>query len=447
MNRFRWLRRFWWWLVSFWLKQRRLIIYVSGGSIVLFVVLKNLWLFLPQFKPARRIGIIGQYTLENLPKSIRERLNSSLFQAESDGSPNPLLADDYRLSPDGLTYQVRLKPGSLWSDGTNLKSQDLSFSLPDVTVSYPDDLTVEFKLSQPYAPFLQLLTQPLFKSSTVGAGGYSIKDSDWQGQYLKRLRLVGPNEELDYRFYFSHSAAWLGFRLGEVDRLENLLLNPAEGRWDGRVEVTGRLNRQVYVGLLFNLENASVSNKSLRQALAYALKEKAPDQSSRALSPVSPDSWAFNAEVKPYDFNPAQARELFAKYQEEAPAEAELSLTIGTSISLLKQAEAVAASWNEVLPLQAGVRIVNSLEPDWQVMLAAQEIPSDPDQHAFWHSTQSTNLTGYSDLRVDKLLEDGRQISHPDRRREIYQDFQRFLAEDLPAIFLYHPTSYTLSRQ
>jgi len=77
----------------------------------------------------------------------------------------------------------------------------------------------------------------------------------------------------------------------------------------------------------------------------------------------------------------------------------------------------------------------------------AQEIPPDPDQHALWHSTQPTNLTHYSDLKVDKLLEDGRQISDQARRREIYQDFQRFLVEDSPAIFLSHPVTYTITRK
>ncbi|MCG2691827.1 hypothetical protein L6272_03300, partial [Microgenomates group bacterium] len=93
------------------------------------------------------------------------------------------------------------------------------------------------------------------------------------------------------------------------------------------------------------------------------------------------------------------------------------------------------------------VKIVNSIDPDFQALLVAQEIPLDPDQHALWHSTQDTNITHYSDLKIDKLLEDGRKISDQAKRKEIYQDFQRFLLEDSPAIFLSYPTTYTISRK
>jgi ABC-type transport system substrate-binding protein len=100
----------------------------------------------------------------------------------------------------------------------------------------------------------------------------------------------------------------------------------------------------------------------------------------------------------------------------------------------LELAEAVAASWQE-RQSPGHVKTVDSLEPGWQAILVAQEIPG-PDQHSLWHSTQPTNLTHYSDLKVDKLLEDGRQISDQAQRKEIYVDFQRFLVEDSPGFFL-----------
>ncbi len=36
---------------------------------------------------------------------------------------------------------------------------------------------------------------------------------------------------------------------------------------------------------------------------------------------------------------------------------------------------------------------------------------------------------------------------HPEEREKIYLDFQRFLVEDAPAAFLFHPTFYTISRK
>ena len=48
--------------------------------------------------------------------------------------------------------------------------------------------------------------------------------------------------------------------------------------------------------------------------------------------------------------------------------------------------------------------------------------------------------------KIDKLLESGRKESDQEKREKIYFDFQRYLVEDAPAVFLFHPTTYTISR-
>lgn len=437
-----------WWLMSFYRKEKKLIWSGTIVGIAVFILLKNVLPLLPQFKPKLKVGLVGQYTLNTLPLLVTKTLGKGLFKLTPAGEVEPDLAESWRLTDEGTRYLVYLAPDRLWNDSSPINSTDLNFDLPDVSVAYPDEKTVEFKLKQPYSPFLTLLTRPVFKNRISGAGEYSIKSIEWQGQFLKRIRLVGPAQELEYKFYLSQQAGWLGFKLGEVDRLENLIVNPLDERWQKKVRLESRLNRQAYLAVLFNLTDPNLSNKSLRQALAYAIRSKADDTPARALSPISPDSWAYNPSVKPYNYSASQARELWEKFREESGGEAEsLELTLGTSASFLILAETIARDWEETLGIKVNVRSVNSLEPGWQAVLVAQEIPLDPDQHALWHSTQKTNLTHYSDLKVDKLLEDGRQIFDQDERREIYQDFQRFIVEDSPAIFLYHPTVYTISRK
>ena len=66
-----------------------------------------------------------------------------------------------------------------------------------------------------------------------------------------------------------------------------------------------------YLAILFNLENDKLSSKALRQSLAYAIKDKSPDEDSRALTPINPSSWAYNPKVKPYNYSQEQAEELF----------------------------------------------------------------------------------------------------------------------------------------
>ncbi len=440
-------RKPWWWLKSFFGKQKKLILSAGVIGIALVVLLRNVLPLMPQLKPKIKVGLVGQYTLNTLPLEVTQTLGRGLFQLTPEGQIEPDLAQNWQVDDKETQYLVYLNPDLFWNDNTPLLSSDITFDLPDVTVSYPDEKTLKFQLTQPYSPFLSLLTRPVFKNKTLGAGDYSIKSIDWQGQFLKHLRLGGADRELDYKFYLSHQAAWLGFKLGEVDRLDNLIVNPLDEQWQKKVNLESRLNKQAYLGILFNASDAKLSNKSLRQALAYSVKVKSPDEASRALSPISPDSWAYNRSVKPYNFNAQQAQDLFAKFEEESSPSGQLELTLGTSASFLSLAETIAQDWQETLKIKVNVKTVNSLEPDWQAILVAQEIPLDPDQHALWHSTQKTNITHYSDLKVDKLLEDGRQISDQAKRQEIYQDFQRFIVEDSPAIFLSHPTTYTISRK
>jgi peptide/nickel transport system substrate-binding protein len=74
-------------------------------------------------------------------------------------------------------------------------------------------------------------------------------------------------------------------------------------------------------------------------------------------------------------------------------------------------------------------------------------MPKDPDQYMLWHSSQQNNISNYKNLRIDKLLEDGRQTQDQDQRVKLYEDFQKYLLDDPPATFLYFPYVYDIKRK
>ncbi len=45
----------------------------------------------------------------------------------------------------------------------------------------------------------------------------------------------------------------------------------------------------------------------------------------------------------------------------------------------------------------------------------------------------------YDNSNADKLLEESRQILDPIERTKKYEDFEKILVEDAPAVFLYSP--------
>ncbi len=84
---------------------------------------------------------------------------------------------------------------------------------------------------------------------------------------------------------------------------------------------------------------------------------------------------------------------------------------------------------------------------DVQAVLLSREVPADPDQYTWWHSNQSANISNYQNPRVDKLLEDARKETDQQRRKVMYLEFQRYLVEDVPAMFLYYVTEHDVDRK
>ena len=90
-------------------------------------------------------------------------------------------------------------------------------------------------------------------------------------------------------------------------------------------------------------------------------------------------------------------------------ASASSQLILSTFPAYLDTAQTIANSWN-AQGIKTTVKVENSLVPNFQVFLFAQDLPPDPDQYPLWHSTQTTtNITGYVNVKIDKLLEDGKR--------------------------------------
>jgi len=123
-----------------------------------------------------------------------------------------------------------------------------------------------------------------------------------------------------------------------------------------------------------------------------------------------------------------------------------LTLKLSTVPLLVNVAEKIARDWGAV-GVKTSVQASSGVPEVFDAFLAIFDIPKDPDQYALWHSNQNiTNITNYANPRIDKLLEDGRTQIEQTARQKIYLDFQRFLLEDAPVVFLYHPTLYTVFR-
>ena len=433
-------RLFFWVSKAFFKKHKKLIFITGFLGIALAIFVVKILPVLPLPRPTERIGLIGKYASDELPLEILQKLSQGLTVVAQDGSAVESLAS-WQINDKATVYTFRLKDNLFWQDGTEVRAPEIDFGFTDVEQEILDQKTIRFTLKEPFVPFPVILSKPLFKKELLGVGPYKVASIKEKTGIVESIKLAGPEKNILYKFYPTLEIAAKAFKLGEIDVLHEALVNPLPEDWQESLKEEKLLKKNQYVAVFLNNDDEFLKEKAVRQALAYALKK--PEGEKRALGPISPLSWAYSSEVKKYDFDSNKARELLGKNKEEA---AKIVIKLSTTQPFLTKAEEIEKSWEEALGIMVEVLVINTISDDFQALLMAQEIPADPDQYALWHSTQDQNFIHYKSPKVDKILEDGRKEADIIRRKELYADFQKFLLEDCPVIFLYHPEVYTIKR-
>lgn len=409
-----------------------------GIGLLLFLILSAL---MPKLVSSKKeyLGMPGRYHIQNLPQEILTMIGQGLTSTSPSGEVEAQLAESWEIKEDGKLWIFHLKSGLKWHDGTEVSSQSLQYSFEDVHIERPDKSTISFRLNNAFSPFLSVVSRPTFKKGLLGTGEWKVQQISLAGEFVEELSLIhNDGRQRVIKFYPTEERAKDAYKLGEVDELTNIIDPSPFDSWN-TAKVIAQQNKRRYVAIFFNTSIAPFTdNKSLRQALSYAIN-KQQLSGERSISPTNPDSWAFNPHVKTYDYNVERAAELIGKN----PPEIKLSVTP----FLLEDAEKIAKDW-EAVGIKTQVQVVNLLPGDYQAFLGIHESPDDPDQYAFWHSSQkdTSNISRFSNPRIDKLLENGRLETDREERKKIYFDFQRFLLEDAPAIFLYHPSTFDIIR-
>lgn len=396
------------------------------------------------------IGFVGRYSVDDLPLQIQNEISFGLTKIDEKSNVVPGLAESWETQNEGRVWLFYLGDFK-WQDGSRVLAKDIVYKFSDVETEVIGEKTIKFSLKDPFSPFPSVVSRPVFKRGLLGVGDSKVLKitNITGGKFIESIKLSSINKsstDKEYRFYPTEDAARIAFKLAEVTKLNNLV-DPKELKDWKNLNISPKIREDLYAGVFINNQDPIFSDKSARQALAYAI-DKDKFDSERALGPISPFSWAYNPQIKQYNYNPKRARELLSDLPKEQRNN--LSIQLATTPTLLSYAEKIKSDWDEI-GVSTKIQVSNTVPESFQALLAIQAIPPDPDQYSSWHSTQEqTNITKYKNSkesqRIDKLLEDGRRILDQEERKKIYLDFQRFLVEDCPVIFLFHPTTYSISK-
>ena len=184
-------------------------------------------------------------------------VSEGLLEFDYDMNPTPLLATEWTVAEDGLTYTFKLREGVKWHDGEDFTAEDVKFSILTAAqfhsrnrstfskiaeIETPDDYTVILHLSEPtpfllkafssmespvvpshlYGPDENPLTHPN-NTAPIGTGPFVFKE--WvRGSHVvweKNPNYWNPElpkvDTLVAKFVLDASARTIAFETGDVD--------------------------------------------------------------------------------------------------------------------------------------------------------------------------------------------------------------------------------------
>lgn len=414
------------------------------------------------------------------------------WSVSTDGKTYDFTISDSHFWQDGepLTVEDVLFTFELSKELSSKHNYDtIGSPLVDVDIKKIDERGIRFTLPQSNATFFEAVSVYIvpkhrlgeidikdipfdsFAKYPLGSGAYEVYRSEPNVVYLRASNYYPRKPKINtfvYRLYSNYEALEAAFRngildaMGTVDEFSVSYKEEYAGFEQYSVVLNSRL-RMIFI----NTRKERLENKDIRIALNHitdkkALLEKAQISGEIAYGPIAQSSWAYKEDsIVKYEYDPQKAEEIFTRlgykkieskeyYETEDEKILNFSLSYYDNILNERIALALKELWK-----QEGV--VLDLEPlsytqltqeivatrDFEMLMYEVETTIDPDQYNLWHSLKANypdlNLSGYSYDRVDILLEEARQSLKEDKRMSNYALFQKYLTQDAPVIFLYHP--------
>lgn len=410
------------------------------------------------------------------------------------------LAESWEPNADLSQYTFKLKSGVTWHDGQPFTSADVVFTIesilnPEVnasqrgnlarisTVEAPDDLTVVFTLSSPYAdlPIMlgynvgivpkhllegQDLNEPTaFMQSPVGTGPFKYQEFS-AGDFLAVEKnpdyFEGPAhlDSIIFKIIPDGNARVAQAQAGEIDLA--IVEPPQVEAMNNSDSATVREVPQVqYYFFAVNHTSPTMQNVLVRRALAHSVDKEAivnellGGYGAVATGPINPllaEFYTSDVATYPYDLEAAAALLDEAGWTMDGDRRVNSSgqpLTLVVNgpqgYPTLEQILIYAQQqWEglgitvEIVIDEWTVHLEKYRSQDYDLLLQWWITPPTPDLFAHYHSTATSNWWKYSNPTVDELILQGQAEVDPAARAEIYKQLQAVLADDLPVIYLYY---------
>lgn len=421
-------------------------------------------------------------------------LNMHTYRAECG------LAADAPVQIDDLEYEVTLREGTVFSDGSPLTSADVvnaferngesdlygAFLSFITAVSAPDERTVRFKLNAPMGSVLQerlalvrvfpaTITDEELASKPVGSGPWcyeTINAADGgRISFTANHRYTGPwpatCERMEWSVLLDDTRRTDELIDKDVMVMEAAPVVRAEELADAgaTVEWVPGFNLPF---LMFNCEKPPFDDVRVRQALLYAIDVDSLIGTymaghARAATSLLPDYFRhYHRAATVYSYDPEKARKLLA----EAGVD-ELALTLRANDNWVSTlAPAIAEDWKavgvtaEVMLLDTTALFADlSTEPEPGTLLPFDVVLSPGDPSCFgndadliiswwygdnvWTRARSRWATTPAFAEVAELLAEARSKTSEDEQQPLWNQCFDIIAAEVPLYPLFHRETAT----
>ncbi len=424
----------------------------------------------------------------------------------------PSLATSWNVSKDSLTWTFNLREGVKFHDGTGFNADAVVFNFERwwdadnpyhkgsnfdacsytfggfkgeegcilTDVKKIEEYTVQFTFSQPFSPFLSVLTEFPFAISsplaiqTQGAENYGtnpsyppigtgpFKFADWVKDdnmtLLRNSEYWGEKAKVDqlvFRVIPDNSARCLALKVGEIQGMEGVNVEDAiAAKNESSLQVLLRPSLNIGT-IMFRVNSPPFDDVRVRKAITMAINKSAivsaflGEFGIVANQFLPPSLWGYNKELQDYPYDPEAAAALLAEAAPEGLPAIDfwyMSNPRGYFPDPKGMAEAIAAGLNKIgLTVNLKTEDWSAYLSDWRSgklsiwMAGWMGDNGDPDNFLYPPFGGKGAEGGfYENAEVFKLINDARVETDIMKREALYEQTALIIHEDCPRVFICH---------
>jgi len=415
-------------------------------------------------------------TYNSVDRDVDRLIFSGLIKFDDRGLPSGDLAESWGVSQDGTLYNFTIKETAFWHDGKPVSSQDVVFTIQlireggmtipqdiqafwsDIDVIVLNEKNLQFKLPEPFSPFLDYLAFDLlpehilggmnyaaivdaeFNLQPIGSGPYKFNKLFVDDNWIRGVELV-INENyynetafintVEFVYYEDEESAWQAYEDGIVqgvseitsEYLDQVLVKDDVSLFASRIPE--------FTIIFLNLESPTapfLADINIRNALLMGLNRQflvddiLQGQAVVTDSPILPGTWAYYDVAEPVEFDLEGANELLKQsgyVLSDRVGENEqvdvirmkdddfLEITllypadeIYENIAQKIQSDWIALGIDVTIEAVPYDQLINERldQRDYEAALLTINLARtpDPDPYPFWNQVQATNGQNYS---------------------------------------------------